>query len=75
MVLDLIDVDFFRTLVVEPVEVIIFRLNMSSSRKIDSRKKKDILIARNGPRQGLEHTLSTKKRMQLILLKIIKRYV
>ena len=33
---------------------------MSSSTKIDNRKK-DILILRKGPTQGLEHTLSAEK--------------
>ena len=33
---------------------------MSSSTKIDNRKK-DILILGNGPTQGLEHTLSAEK--------------
>ena len=33
---------------------------MSSSSKIDNRKK-DVLILRKGPTQGLEHTLSAKK--------------
>ena len=33
---------------------------MSSSTKIDSRKK-DILILGKGPAQGLEHTLSAEK--------------
>ena len=33
---------------------------MSSSRKIDNRKK-DILILGKGPTQGLEHTLSAEK--------------
>ena len=33
---------------------------MSSSKKIDNRKK-DILILGRGPMQGLENTLSTEK--------------
>ena len=37
--------------------VIIFGVDMSSSTKIDNRKK-DILILGKGPTQGLEHTLS-----------------
>ena len=37
--------------------VIIVGEDMSSSRKIDNRKK-DILILGKGPTQGLEHTLS-----------------
>ena len=40
--------------------VIIFRVDTSSSTKIDNRKK-DILILGKGPMQGLEHTLSVKK--------------
>ena len=59
---------------------------MSSSTKIDNRKK-DILILGKGPTQGLEHTLSAEKTysinftkiqlnsIQLILLKIIKNTV
>ena len=37
--------------------IIIFGVDMSSSTKIDNRKK-DILILGKGPTQGLEHTLS-----------------
>ena len=33
---------------------------MSSSTKIDN-KKKDILVLRKGPTQGLEHTLTAEK--------------
>ena len=40
--------------------VIIFGVDMSSSSKIDNRKK-DILILGKGPTQGLEHTLSAEK--------------
>ena len=40
--------------------VIIFGFNMSSSTKIENRKK-DILILGKGPTQGLEHTLSAEK--------------
>ena len=40
--------------------MIIFGVDMSSSTKIDSRKK-DILILGKGPTQGLEHTLSAEK--------------
>ena len=40
--------------------VIIFRVDMSSSAKIDNRKK-DVLILSKGPTQGLEHTLSAEK--------------
>ena len=44
---------------------------MSSSTKIDNRKK-DILILGEGPTQGLEHTLSAEKMYSLLLLKRIK---
>ena len=59
MVLDLIDMDFFS----HPSggtgrNVIIFGVDMSSSTRIDNRKK-DILILAKGPTQGLEDTLST----------------
>ena len=47
---------------------------MSSSTKIDSRKK-DVLNLGKGPTQRLEHALSAKKCIQLILLKIIKNSV
>ena len=40
--------------------VIIFGVDMSSSTKIDNRKKY-ILILSEGPTQGLEHTLSAEK--------------
>ena len=40
--------------------VIILRVDMSSTTKIDNRKK-DILILGKGPTQGLEHTLSAEK--------------
>ena len=40
--------------------VMIFGVDMSSSAKIDNRKK-DILILGKGPTQGLEHTLSVEK--------------
>ena len=52
--------------------VIIFGVGLSLSTKIDNRKK-DILILGKSPTQGLEHTLSAKKKkkecIQLILLK------
>ena len=40
--------------------VIIFGTDMSSSVHVDI-KKKDILILRKNPTQGLEHTLTAKK--------------
>ena len=46
--------------------VIIFGVEMSSSTKIDN-KEKDILILDKGSTQGLEHTLSVEKCIQLIL--------
>ena len=54
--------------------VIIFGVDMSSSTKIDNRKK-DILILGLGPSQGLESTVSAEKCIQLILLKVIKSFV
>ena len=51
--------------------VIIFGVDMSSSTKIDNRKK-DILILGKGPTQGLEHTLCEEKCIQLTLLKKYK---
>ena len=41
-------------------DVIIFRVDISSSTKIDNRKK-DILILGKWPTQGLEHTPSAEK--------------
>ena len=40
--------------------VLIFGVDMSSSAHIDN-KKKDILVLRKGPTQGLEHTLTADK--------------
>ena len=40
--------------------LIIFGVDMSSSKKIDNRKK-DVLILGKNPTQGLEHTLSAEK--------------
>ena len=40
--------------------VLIFGADMSSSNRIDN-KKKDILVLGVGPTQGLEHTLTAKK--------------
>ena len=54
--------------------VIIFGVDMSSSTKIDNRQK-NILILGKGPKQGLEHTLSAKKSIRLILQKKIKTFV
>ena len=46
--------------------VLIFGADMSSSAHIDN-KKKNILVLGKGPTQGLEHTLTAKKCIQLIL--------
>ena len=51
--------------------VIIFGVDMSSSAKIDN-KKKYFLILGKGPTQILEHTLSAEKCIQLILQNTIK---
>ena len=61
MELDLIDLDFF----FHPSggtgrNVVIFGVDISSSKKTDNRKK-DILILGKGPTQGLELTLSAEK--------------
>ena len=72
MELDWIDMEFFLILVLELVEVvIIFGVDMILSTKIDSTKK-DTLILRKGPTQGLGHCLQ-KKCIKLLLLKIIKK--
>ena len=52
--------------------LIVFGVDMSSSTKIDNRKK-DILILGKSPTQGLEHTISVEKCIQLILQSTIKR--
>ena len=54
--------------------VLIFGVDMSSSAHIDN-KKKDILVLGKGPTQGLEHTLTAEKCIQLILQKKIKSFV
>ena len=51
--------------------VIIFRVDMSSSTHIDN-KKKDILILGKGPTQGLEHTLTAEK-MYSINFTVLKK--
>ena len=51
--------------------VITFGVDMSSSSKIDKRKK-DILILGKGPTQGLEHTLSAEK-MYLINFTVTRK--
>ena len=47
---------------------------MSSTTKIDNRKK-DILILRKGPIQGLEHTLSAEKNAFNYFYKKTKKFV
>ena len=54
--------------------IIIFGVDMGSSTKIDNRKK-DTLILGKGPTQGLEHTLSAKKCIQLILQWLERNFV
>ena len=53
--------------------VIIFGVDMSSSPHIDN--KKNILILGKGATQGLEDTATTKKCIQLVLLKLMKIFV
>ena len=53
--------------------VIIFGVDMSSSRKIDNRKK-DILILGRGPTQGLEHTLNAEKLYSINFTKKIQNF-
>ena len=74
MELDLIGMDVFDTLVGELVKnVIIFGVEISSSTKIDNRKK-DISIIGTGPTQGLEHTLSAEKMYSINFTENNKRY-
>ena len=54
--------------------VIIFGVDMSSSTKIDNRKK-DILILGKGPTQGLESTLSAEKMYSTNFTKKIQNFV
>ena len=51
--------------------VLIFRVDRSSSAHID-KKKKYILVLRKGPTQGLEHTLTAEK-MYLISFTVTKK--
>ena len=53
--------------------VIIFGKNMSSSVYVDN-KKKDILILRKGPTQGLEHTLTAEKMYLINFTVTIKKF-
>ena len=52
---------------------IIFGVDMSSSTKIDNRKK-DILILGTGPTQGLEHTMSAEKIYSINFTKKDKKF-
>ena len=54
--------------------VIIFGVDMSSSTKIDNRKK-DILILGIGPTQGLENTLSAEKMYSINFTKKMQNFV
>ena len=54
--------------------VIIFGVDLSSSTKIDN-KKKDILILGKGPTQRLEHTLSAEKLYSINFTKEIQIFV
>ena len=54
--------------------VIMFGVDMSSSSKIDHRKR-DILFLAKAPTQGLEHALSAEKIIRLVLQKKTKNIV
>ena len=54
--------------------LIIFGVDMSSSTKIDNRKK-DILIIGRRPTQGLENTLSAEKMFSINFTKKIQNFV
>ena len=54
--------------------VIIFRVDMSSSTKIDNNKK-DILILGQGPTQKLEHMLSAEKMYSINFIKKKQSFV
>ena len=75
MELDLIDIDFFS----HPSRgtrgnVIIFGVDMSSSAKVDN-KKKDILILGKDPTQRLESTLSEENMYSINFTKKSKKFV
>ena len=53
--------------------VITFGVDMSLSMKIDDRKK-DILILRKGPTQGLEHALSAEKMYSINFIEQNKKF-
>ena len=74
MELDLIENDFF----LHPSggtsrNVIIFGLGMSSSTKIDNRKK-DILLLVKAPTEGLKHTLSAEKMYSIYFTEKNKKF-
>ena len=57
---------------------IIFGVDMNSSVHVDNKnnKKKYILVLDEGPAQGLDSTtLTAEKKIQLVLLKIIKSFI
>ena len=58
MELDLKEDQIFHFQVMDLVKI--FGVDMNSSTHID-KKKKDILVLKKGPIQGLEHTLTTEK--------------
>ena len=53
--------------------VLIFGVDMSFSTHVDNNNK-DILVLGKGPTQGLEHTLTAEKCIQLILQKKNKKF-
>ena len=74
MELDLIEKESFQLVIEFGRNVIIFGVDMISSRHIDN-KKKDILILGKDPTQGLEHILTAEKCIQVILLKRITNFI
>ena len=71
MELDLIEGQFFRIQVVEMAKI--FGKDMTSSTKIDNRKK-DILILGNGQTQGLEQTLNAEEMYSIDFSKGDKKF-
>ena len=53
--------------------VLIFGVDMSSSAHSDN-KKKDILVLRKGPTQGLEHTLTAEKMYSIHFMVTKKKF-
>ena len=72
MVLDLIETSFSVGNEIDK-NIIIFGVDMSSSTKIDNRKK-DILILGRGPMQGLENMLSAEKMYSINFTKKNKKF-